>query len=303
MNRLSVILPAFILGHFLADNARAEAYGSGWYREVQLSVGREDNASRSYKSADLTDDIVATASAGLGYSRNYGEQIRYTLSGYLTYNHFDEFEQLSNIGISLGAFFVFQPNPGYRSVWYTSGAEITRLEYKDSDAREGYLLRGHFALNRRFGLSTTGKLGYRYADLAFLEKSDQDKNRHAAFDVARHEVFIGMDFELTSRVFLTAEYSFQHGGFTSTVSGIPDPSVTYDAETEDPAFQTCDDSNRCSSWYAYRSVSDVHGADIGLAFGAGAMSYDLSARYFDAEGEGGTRYRDWVIQFGLIWTF
>ena len=37
--------------------AFAEAYGSGWYGEIQASYGHEDNISRTYKSDEVTDEV------------------------------------------------------------------------------------------------------------------------------------------------------------------------------------------------------------------------------------------------------
>jgi hypothetical protein len=31
------------------------------------------------------------------------------------------------------------------------------------------------------------------------------------------------------------------------------------------------------------------------------MSFDLSGRYYDAEGNGDTSYRNWYIQLGVVW--
>ncbi|MCB1692592.1 MAG: hypothetical protein KDI19_07490 [Pseudomonadales bacterium] len=302
MSRLIRNCLLVLLGHFLANYASADVYGSGWYRQLELAAGHEDNVNRAFAGGDVKQDQVVRSSLGLGYAQNYGDNIRYVLSGYISYNYHPGFDALSNFGVSLGASGTWQPHPGYESIWVTAGAEVTRLDYRNSEARNGYLLKGNLGLNRRFGLRTIGHFGYRYADLAFFEKSEAEKQRDAAFDVARHEIYVGVDHEVMRKVYLLAEYSWQHGGFTSSVNGTPAASVVYEAETEDKAFQYCD-GMRCTSFYAYRAVADLQSINLGVAFNLGGLDYDVSARYFDAKGEGGTHYRDWTMQVGLIWTF
>lgn len=286
----------------MAGFASADQYGSGWYGEVQLSVGREDNVSRSYRTADLMADTIASATLGIGYSRNASSQLRYVVSGYVTRNQHSDLDELSNTAVSLGADLSWQPRPGYQAPWYRLTVDLARLEHDDSEPRDGYLADLRISFNRRLGVDTLGRLGYGYHDLIFLEKSDDEANRDAAFDFARHEFFIGADYALGDSVTLVGEYSFQHGGFTSTVSGTPDPDYTYEAQTPDHVFQTCTPV-RCADWYAYRTIADMHAIDVGIVFSTRGGSYDLSARYYDAKNDNGRSYDDWIIRAGAIWSF
>lgn len=299
--RTFAICLVILLAHVPARYASAEPYGSGWYQEVQLAIGYEDNLSRSYKAVDVTDDAVISAGAGLGYTNKLRDNLQYVVSGYITYNKRDKFDALSHLATSIGGEITYQPDPQFDSIWYTAEARVTRLDYRDSDAREGYLADVGVSINRRIGMSWNGHVGYRYHDLIF-DKPDADALRDAAFDVARHEVFIGLDHQLSNNLFLVTEYSFQHGGLTSSTSGTTNPALASRPSTEDAAFETCT-VLLCSSFYAYRSVADVHGLDIGIILNRTSVSYDLSARYYDARADGGTRYKDWIVQFGMIWYF
>ena len=290
-----------LLGHFAAPFASADTYGSGWYGELQVTAGREDNVARSYKSVDVLGATVASVGLGTGYSQNIRENLRYVISGYVTYNHHDTFTDLSNIVTSLGASFTWQPTPGYDTAWYQGTFEVSRLDYHNSDAREGYLFIGSASINHRLGMRANGHIGYRYVDLVFLGKDDTGSRRDAAFDIARHELFLGADYQLANRLYLLADYRFQHGGFTSSVSGTT-ARIAYDAETVDPVFQTCN-TLRCTPSYAFRSVANVHSVELGLALSLAGINYDLTGQYIDAHSKGGANYTDWLVKFGMVWTF
>lgn len=278
-------------------NARADAYGSGWYGEMQFSVAREDNIARSPKKEDLQPDIISSISIGGGYSQKIGNASQMVVSAYLTYNRHEDFEDIDNLAASLGFRYIFQPTIGFNQLWYEVKFNATALEYKDSDIREGVLFDMDLSLNRRLTNRTSGHLGYRYSDLVFFDSKPKDET---AFDTASSEIYASADYQIASSVFLFAEYGFRHGGFTSTVSDSPSGAI-YEAESQDPVFDRCV-GNRCPSWYSYRSIADVQHVDLGIAFPIKVLNVDLSGRYFEADGDVDT-YRNWMVQLGIVWNF
>lgn len=301
MKRTIPVCLLLLLAHFLPNNASAAPYGSGWYREIQASVGYADNVARSYRSLDDSADVTSSIAAGIGYRDKIQENLQFVISGYIAYNHHDEFDKLNNIAASIGASLAYQPTASFDSLWYESTIELTRLDYEDNEAREGYLLVGSGSINRRLGMMTTGRIGYRYLDFVF-DKTAAEKIRDGAFDVTRHELFIGMDRTLNAYISLSAEYGYHHGGFTASFSGTPNPAHNFKAITDDPAFKTCVDS-ACDNWSAYRSIVDIHVMDIGLAYAFDMASFDVSARYYRAGADRGPNYSNWLLQLGAVWNF
>lgn len=278
-------------------NACADAYGSGWYGEMQFSVGREDNIARSAEKEDLKPDIISSISIGGGYSQKIGNASQMVVSAYLTYNRHEDFEDIDNLAASFGFRYMFQPTIGFNQLWYDLKVNATALRYKDSDIREGVLFEMDLSMNRRLTNRTTGHLGYRYSDLVFFDSRPEEET---AFDTASSEIYVSADYEIASRVFLFAEYGFRHGGFTSTVSSSPIGAI-YEAESRDPVFDRCV-GTRCPSWYSYRSIADVERVDLGIAFPLKVVNVDLSGRYFEAQGDVAT-YRNWMVQLGIVWNF
>lgn len=296
-----ITILGLLLAHFWPQFASAAPYGSGWYRELQFAVGYEDNLSRASQSDDKRGDSQASASLGIGYADKVGDRFDYVVAAYLTYAHQQDNEALTSLASAIGANLIWQPVNRYSAPWYVLDVNITRLDYKDSDAREGYLANARLGIHRRIGANVVGRIGYGYNDLVF-DKSDVDANRDAAFDVARHEIFVGADWHLGGRVYLVGEYSFQHGGFTGSASGNLPAGIKYDAETIDPAFESCS-ALICTPFYAYRSVTDLHIVDLGVAFSLGGLDYDLGGRYLEGKSENGATYSDWLVQLGVIWNF
>ncbi len=285
--------------------ASAEIYGSGWYGELQAAYGYEDNISRTYKTDGASDEI-ATLSLGGGYLNKLGENAELVLSGYVIYADHQEFEALDTFGVSLGAEFTYQPVARFDAPWYNIAVTATNLSYRDSDPREGVFVDADVSINKRLNTSLIGHFGYRYKDLVFINKSSAEEENDAAFDVDSHELYLGLDLVLKSSVYLFAEYAYRHGDIRSTVSGgaQASPGDGYDAITMDTVFdEPCTMPAGCEPGYAYRTRGDTQLAELGVSFPWLSARMDLTARYFDARGENGTDYQDWLIKVGLLWTF
>lgn len=300
--RSFTIILSFLFLLATSTQLRADVYGSGWYREIQLSYEHEDNVSRSYKNEDQVSDAISAISFGAGHLRKLGLTGQWIVSGYVSYHDHEEYDDLDNLAITGGFSWIHQPSIGYNALWYGVRGNASILRYRNSEAREGVFFDLDLSINRRLGTRMVGHLGYRYTDVVFLGKEEDEKSRDAAFDTAGNEIYFGIDAEIAPFVFLFIEYGFRHGGITSTVSGSIDPDVDYQAETNDAVFNECN-AGLCSFRYAYRVVSDMHKVNLGIAFPIRQLNFDLTASYYDAEGDGGRSYRDWTVKLGVVWNF
>lgn len=297
----ALLAPLFFLSLF-PTTALAEAYGSGWYRELQVGIGYEDNISRSFLEADEVSDETARISIGGGHSQKVGDNAQLVFYGYITMTTHSEYDDLDNIATTLGSRYTYQPNPGFNAIWINADVSATHLRYENSDGREGVLFKSDLNVNKRLDSRATSHLGYRYNDLVFVSKTGAQEERDAAFDTATHEIYLGLDYALQPLIYLYGEYAFRHGGAWSNSSfaaGI----IQYDAETLDSVFDDCGDNPRCQPRYAGRTVNDTHRLHLGLVFPLGPTNIDLSAAYFDAEGDNGKNYKGWYTSIGLIWNF
>jgi opacity protein-like surface antigen len=277
---------------------QAAGYGTGWYGEVQASLGFEDNIARTYLN-DEQSDRISSLSFGGGYAANVGNG-QLVLSGYFLSNRYRDTDALNNLGISLGAEYTFQPQLSYNAPWYSIRANVLDRNYADSRPREGLLVTAEISAHKRLSTELTGHLGYRYSDIAFNGKSAAEKNNDDAFDINANEVFIGIDYELRGGATIFSEYAYRQGDVLSTVSGGRRFDREYSADTEDRAFNPlC--VGGCS--YAYRQEGDTRLFNIGISYPYGGFNFDLTAHYFDASGDNGRDYEDWLVKVGWLWVF
>lgn len=301
--RAVVFITGTLLLCLMSPVIRAEAYGSGWYGELQFSFGHQDNISRSFSSFDEVSDEILSFSIGGGHSQKIRDNAQLVFYAYVTYSVHDEYGDLDNIATSVGGNYTYQPNPGYDSLWYNADVSVSILRYENSDAREGLRARVDLSVNKRLSTRTTGHVGYRYADHIFINKTKKEEKRDAAFDTATHEIYFGVDYELRRAVYAYGEYAFRHGDTNSNISSA-EGLVEYDAETIDRVFDDCSPSERrCQPRYSGRTVSDIHQLNIGVVFPVKAVNVDISGIYYDAEGDNGKEYKDWFLSVGLIWNF
>jgi len=284
------------------QTAWAEAYGSGWYKEAQFSVAYVDNISRSYLKDDIVSDTISSINFGGGHSQKVGTSGQLVVSAYLMYSQHVDYTDLDRLATSLGFQYIYQPTAGFSFAWFDTSLSLTRLDYKDSDIREGYLIELDSSINRRLTNRTIGRFGYRYSNLEFLGKSNRQKTAGAAFDTMSNELYLGIEYELVPDIYLYAEYGYGKGDVTSSVSKPPGWDAQYDAMSKDWVFKSCVWSV-CGPRYAYRSEADIQHFDSGMTFLLGGVNIDLSASYFDAESDGNISYRDWQVQLGAIWNF
>ena len=285
---------------FFSAYAFSAPYGSGWYGEFQFSLEHEDNISRAYLNVDRVDDMIASLSIGGGYSGQYSDSSSYSVGGYIAYNDYADTDGLDNVVLNLHAGWATSLGDAYNSPWLQINGNVILPRYDESEAREGLVARFDVGLNRRFGGATVARIGARYTDLIFINKTDQEENRDAAFDTAVSEVYLGVDYEIMSEVFLFGEYAFRHGGFTSTNVSGGGPLVEFEAETLDPVFNICTNDPRCSDSYTYRVVGDMHRLDLGVAFPLVGNHVDLSVGYQDIKADGGLSYDDWFVRLGMV---
>lgn len=282
-----------------APNAAAEAYGSGWYREVQASFGYEDNIARTFLS-DETSDVISTVSIGGGYATKVGRTAQLVVSAYLVNTRHQDIDALNNRGVSLGFDYTFQPVPSYGGAWYKIKFDATDFTYPDSPEREGIQLRAEFSGHKRLTTEITGHLGFRAQSLEFSGKSSAEEQNDAAFETDSREVFIALDYFVRPGVFIFTEYARRQGDIRTTVSGGLRTGFEYDAETIDPAF-TPDCVGGCS--YAYRQEGKTDVISAGFTYPILGSAMDLSLNHFRANGDNRKTYRDTLVQLGFVWTF
>lgn len=299
---MSRLLPALfgIAVYLTAQYAGAEAYGSGWYGEVQLSLGHEDNVPRAYADADMREDVISTASLGAGYVNKLGRRLHYEGGGYVSYSHHRETGDLSSTAISLENTLIWQPGSSWQGPWFHLTGDFTRIRFENSSARDGNALNVALGVNRRLGMRATARAGFRYLDYSPDGGIDPLTNK-AVFDIERREWFAGADIMLGQGIHLTVDVSRANGDLAAS-STTPSRKDNYAATVRDPALDHCTDGS-CPSFYVYRFPADIAQIEAGILFNVFSVDLEFSATRLKAKGKDGLTYRDHILRVGVIRTF
>jgi len=280
---------------FPFGDAAATPYTSGWYKELQLSIAHESNVSHSWRSADALSDQAVSLSLGGGYAPTPHRNSRLVFRGYLTWTRHNEFNATDSLAPSIGVSWTAQPSAGFSNVWYNMTTDLTRFIYRDNDVREGTLFAVEAGANKRITSRSIGHLGVRHD--RYLP---DDAIEGAAWDTLNDEIYLGVDIELTRKIWLFGEYAYRRGDFTYRMAGVPGMGARYRGKSRDTAFDRCPG---CIPWYAYRQHADSHKLQAGLVFAFDKVSLDLSGRYYDARSEHRQKYDNWMLQLGLVKRF
>jgi hypothetical protein len=286
-----------------SHQSAAQAYGSGWYREIQATVGYENNISRTYLRDEL-DDRITSISVGGGHVRKVNLNAQLVLSGYATVNRHEAWDRLDHHAISLGLDYTVQPELGYATPWYQLSVSATDLTYRDNRPREGLLVESQISINKRLTTEMTGQFGVRYQNLMFNGKSSIEKSNDAAFNTNSYEWFAGANYAFAPGTYIFAEYGYRSGDITTVVSGGLRADLAYDAKTLDPTFYSdCQVSVVDDCFYAYRQDGVSQVGSLGLTLPLSGVNLDLSMSYLHAEGDNGRKYQDMLAQLGAVYFF
>ena len=285
----SIILLAALL---FAPCALAKPYGSGWYGEVRAAIGHDSNLSRGLGGDYARTGTVASLALGGGFSRMIRENAELILSGYLRNDRYSAYSKLDNVSASLGARYIVQLTPGYAHPWFDTSLNLTHIELRGDQPRDGNLVEFRTSVDKRLAELVTGRIGFAWHGF---------NGRGDAFQTARREWFVGGDYAFSSKLTATLEYGYAAGSFSMSLPGHY-TSAAYTGMSVDPVFGDCS-SGTCTGWYAYASKGNLQKLDAGIVLSAGRLEYDFTMRTYNAHSDSGRHYRDTWVQLGAIFTF
>lgn len=283
--------------------ASAAPYGSGWYGQVSAAASHIDNINGSYYDGDTFSDFRMNLQAGGGHLRKIGMQSQLTLSGYVGAILHSEYREVDALVASASVDFAHAFSLRRNAVWLSVRSEITRMDYRDSEGRDGWLWQSEAGLNRRLSDRLTGHAGVRYTDKLFPGRSDADKRRYAGFDYARGAAFAAIDVALSRDLFAYIEVERSIGDLSSNaldVMGMMSP--PYEARSPDPAYRPCDDAS-CPMRWSYRVDTDVHYGEVGLVWRRGETLIDLAAGFMRGDAAGFPDYESSTVTLGISRNF
>lgn len=277
----------FILGcQGLASVAQADAT----HVNMEGALVHDSNIGRAeYRmQEDTALQLGANISHSLRLTSNSGLVVRAGVQ-LSEQTHYDD---LSLLAASAGVRYRLQPVAGFTAPWIDLSLGTERLEHRDSEIRDGWITSLGVAVGKYF----TDRLRLSAGWLA--ERRDAEQGR--VFDLRRHGWQLDIDFRLTPQGSLYARSARLYGDQTSSMapSLLSNP-LRYTAQTPDSAL-----SEHGESRNAYRFDAVTNTLELGYNHALrGDMALDISARYFDADAEGGHTYHGYSARAGLLYQF
>lgn len=248
---------------------RAE-YGRDEQNDTALQIG--SNISRSMR---ISDNSGLVARAGIQLTQQA---------------HYDD---LSLVSANGGVRYRIQPVPGFTMPWLDIAVNAERLEYYDSDIRDGWI--GNLSIG--IGKYFTDKLRLTAGWIGERRYADDSQ----VFDLRNHGWQVGADFKVTPQGTLYAKAQRLYG---DQVSSAPQSSLTpsplqYEAQTADEALSEHGEARK-----AYRFDAVTNSIEIGYNHAIrGNLALDIGARYFEADADGGHTYEGYSARAGLLYQF
>lgn len=273
----------------LAGTAQADAT----HIAMEAALAHDSNIGHAEYSQDVQEDTALQLGANISRSMRITSHSGLVARAGIQLNKQVHYDDLSLVSASAGARYRIQPLPGFTSPWIDFALGAERLEYRDSEIRDGWI--NHLGI-------TVGKY---FTDKLRMTAGWMAERRHAedsrVFDLRNHGWQLSADFRLTTQGSIYAKAARIFGDqFSSapqsSLSGTP---LRYTAQTPDTAL-----SEHGESRTAYRFDAVTNTLELGYNYAiSGNMAFDISARYFDADAKGGHTYEGYSTRAGLLYQF
>ena len=249
-----------------------------------------DNVTRAQRDVDIADDNAVEGNLSLSWSTPglQGQSFSFAMSGKAV--KFDRFDGLDHAELAFEGAYRVQFARGFFAPFYELSAKAATLEH-ESALREGYQFELGAMATKRLTDRLTGRTGLRWTRRGAEEGS--------VFDLERANVFVNVDWRLTSGSLAYATWIGSTGDVVSTAQ--PTFTIVDNAEAIEPdtAFGGAE-ANR----FAYRLDADVHILTLGVNISLGpSTSLDLSVEGLTAEAVAGIEYQRGIGRISLLHRF
>lgn len=270
--------------------AAAQCPAATRYFDTELSYVHEHNLAHAAKMSRALDDDVVLARASANWLQPVESRggLLASLAG--EYQRYTHWQALSRALLSGQLVYRHKPSVAFNAPWFEASVGGVLRQFQDSAMRDG----GRLAFETATGSALTDRINLRLAYRFALERS-----WHASvFDAQTHRVYGNVDWRIERTTFYTT-LAWQHGDIVSSVTENAALDRVARAQARDSAL--ADDQR---TRIAYRFDADTLSAVAGLNFTfAPGLALDVSALYFDADGETGAHYRGYRVTAGVLYRF
>jgi len=265
--------------------------------DLGVDIAHDDNIGRAELDSDRLSDKFVNVSGSI----NYLHQIDYNsglvfkaLAEWIDYQHY---YGLDHYVLGLSATYRYKPELTYTSPWFSFGLKAKRLQYHDSEMRNGYTYEAEAMAGKRFTDRIMGKVGLAHHE-RIARTDEKGLLGEKLFETQTTKAFVGLDYFLDKFIFY-GQYTFQNGDVISTGMATRQIVLATDEIQQDDAIGR--DSNNNIRW-AYRLTGDTHIGDIGFNYSLSrAAALDFTVRAVEVKAAGGNTYDNYSAHLGLLY--
>lgn len=270
------------------------AHADTTYVAAEATVNHESNLGHAEHQSDIQDDSSFTVGANVGHGILLSPNSGLSLSANARLTEQAQYDDLSRIEIGVRARYRIQPVSGFTAPWIDLTFGVDRLEYRDSEIRDGWL--GDFAIT--VGKHFTDQLqayGGWSAQRRYAEEGD-------VFDLRNQKLSLSAEYKPADKLTLYASAAHIFGDQVSTASVPPiGKPLLGDAKAiaDDTALEDHGESRK-----AYRIDASTNTFELGLNYALrGDAALDVSVLQFDSNADGGHGYDGFIARAGLLYQF
>jgi len=260
---------------------------------MEATLLHESNIGRAEYGQDEQEDTALQLGASISRSMRLTEKSGLVARAGIQLSEQAHYNDLSLVSAQGGVRYRIQPLSGFTMPWLDIALGAERLEYRDSDIRNGWI--GNLSIGA----------GKYFTDRFRMTAGWVGERRHAedsrVFDLRNYGWQLGLDFKLASRATLYAKAGRTYGDQVSSArqSSLSPSPLQYEAQTADEAL-----SEHGQNRTAYRFDAVTNNIEIGYNHALmGNLAFDVSARYFDADAKGGHTYEGYSARASLLYQF
>lgn len=273
----------------LANTAAAEAT----YVTLEGGAAYDSNISRGEKSRNILEDFSLTAGLRASHSMRINSRSGVVFSGAIRLKEQDRYEDLSQLGLGLGAKYLIQPWSGFTAPWFEAAVNVERLQHSDSDIRDGWL--------STLGLSASKYFTDRVKLKAGMHWLHREAEEGRVFDYNQRELRLAADYRASANFTLYGGYSRIYGDQVSTAISYGDADWAGYAKAwaRDAALE---DGSHPRNAYRIGAITDTFELGINYALCPGT-ALDVGLQRFEADADGGHEYDGYTASAGLLYRF
>lgn len=275
--------------------AATTAHADVTYFTADSALTLDSNISRSQRSKDIVDDVGLEVGLAVAHSLRLNDKSGLVLRAGAEITEQFHHTDLSQLKLDGSVRYRIQPVVGFTNPWVELMLEGARLQYRNSDIRDGWVWATGATVGKYFTDRIRMTAGWNYE----VRRADDGR----VFDWHHNTIALTADYRFTQKGTLYASAARIDGDQVSTVN-FPALTTVYEALSKADARDMALEDSSHSLKRAYRLSATSNVFEMGINYALqGDLALDLSIQRYNSHADGGPNYDGTSARAGLLYRF